>query len=526
MNEYKKEIQTREFKKIITKQRVCAYARVSTASEMQMGSFDTQVETYTNKIVNNPDWKFVGVFADKGKSGTSLKKRNQFNMMIELARNNSIDLILTKSISRFARNTIDCLKLIQELKTINVEIFFEKENVSSFDPKIEFIISILSGMAEEESRSISDNVKWGFTKRFENGEFHIVTKRMLGYDRDKSNKLIINQEQAKVIKKIYSMYIEGHGATSIVTYLETNHIKTTLGKTHWSKTGIFGILSNEKYTGDALLQKTYRPSFKSKKKVKNNGVLPQFYVVDSHPAIISKKDFNIVQEIRKLKSIKYHKSNFKNLSETYSKNSPYTHFVKCPYCGKFFHLRSRKSSDGTIKRFLQCASNTSKKTCISEPMPCELIDEAIVNKVNSIIKNKKLFLDDLEKALYSNPAYLDLTQRLGTDECNLIKLIDKRKSIAINNIDFNKSVVKELDYQITKLKVEIAKSKSILATKYNVKAIVQSKKVLLKKYNKSIESINDFPYKDFFSYTIVYNEEKIDFFSFTPYCIYQKTKYH
>ena len=176
------------------------------------------VSTYTNEILDNPNWNFIGVYADEGISGTGLKKRNQFNMMLTAANHGLIDLILTKSISRFARNTIDCLKTIQDLKRIGVEVYFEKENISSFDSGIEFIISVLSGMAEEESRTISENVKWGNTKRFENGVFHMVTKRVLGYEHDSYGHIIINEHEASTVRKIYEMFLEGYGSTPIIKY--------------------------------------------------------------------------------------------------------------------------------------------------------------------------------------------------------------------------------------------------------------------------------------------------------------------
>ena len=494
------------------KRNVCAYARVSTSSDIQLLSFDTQVSTYTNEIMNHSDWDFVGVYADEGKSGTNTTKRIQFNLMIEAARNGLIDLIITKSISRFARNTVDSIKLIQELRKKNVEIFFEKENISSFDPKIEFIISILSGMAEEESRSISENVKWGNTKRFEKGEFHVVTKRMLGYDYDEFGKLVINESEASTVRKVYEMFLTGSGATPIMRYLEENNIPTTLGKKQWNKTAVYGILKNEKYTGNALLQKTYRPSFKSKHTVNNKGELPQFYVVDSHPAIIPSEMFNKVQEMRKQKSIKYQKSNIKNMEETFgTKDTHYTGFVRCAHCGKNFNLKINKNTSSFANRFLQCASNISKKTCIADTLSCDVIDREIVNQVNLIIKNKTLFLNSLAEALNNDERLVIAKQELKATQAKLSASETKLSEI-INETDrFHKAVIDQLNKDIYELKIHISEDQNRIMVDLNVENYLINIKSILERFSQPITSIDEFPFKKFFSKLIVLERDKIIF---------------
>ena len=238
------------------KKRVCAYARVSTLKELQETSFNLQVQTYTLMIVNNPDWVFAGVYADQGKTGTSTRSRTQFNLMIELAKSNKIDLIITKSISRFARNVVDCLSAIQELRTYGTEVFFEKENISSFDSKIEFVISVLAGVAQEESRNLSENVKWNIQNRFKSGKLNMVTSLVLGYDNDSSGNIIINAKEAIIVKKIFSLYLKGYSQRKIASHLNSLGHKTKVGNIDYSLSAIYGILNNEKYTGNALLQKT------------------------------------------------------------------------------------------------------------------------------------------------------------------------------------------------------------------------------------------------------------------------------
>lgn len=499
----------KEFKK----KNVCAYARVSTTSNFQALSFETQVQAYTKQITSNPDYNFVGVYADEGKSGTSTKYRTQFNKMIENAKNGMIDLIITKAISRFARNTIDCLSIIQDLKRANVEVFFEKENISSFDPKIEFIISVLSGMAEEESRIISENVKWGNTKAFENGNHHMVTRNIMGYTKDEFNKVVIDEQEAPIIRKIFSLYIEGHGATHIINYLQDNDIKTVKGNDRWNKSAVFGILGNEKYTGNVLLQKAYKPSFKSKKRVTNDGHIPQYYVVDSHPAIITTNTFNKVQEIRKQKSIKYHKSDIKNLKEVYTKKSPYTGLVQCPYCGKFYRQKIKVNGTSYSKKFLQCSSNSSKKTCKAENISVEVLDRVIINQINLIIEYKTYFIQKLRSRLYKSPDYLSTTIELQETESEVNRLQKQINETEISSNSFHFSLNDELNIQYVEAQIKYSKIKNRLATEFNIDSYISKMMTILKNYDSPITSICDFPYIDFFNMIMPINRNDIRLFT-------------
>ena len=493
------------------KRNVCAYARVSTASDTQINSFDTQVSTYTNEILSNPKWNFIGVFADEGISGTDLTKRKQFNKMMTIAKNGDIDLIITKSISRFARNTVDCLRMIQDLKRIQVEVYFEKENISSFDPQIEFVISVLSGMAEEESRSISENVKWGNTKRFENGIFHMVTKRVLGYEHDASGNIVINEKEASTVRKIYEMFLNGHGSTPIISYLEANKIKSPLGNDYWDKSAIYGILKNEKYTGNALLQKTYRPSFKSKDKVKNEGVLPKFYVMNSHPTIISIETYNQVQELRKQKSIKYHKSDSKDLKETFKNGTPYTNLVLCPHCGRSFHMKTNKIGSDFAIRYLQCSSNKLQKKCISDTISCHVLDQQIIQQINLMIKNKNIFIKSLTEALNEDNRIIQAKADLKETQAQIDALNLRFSSLGEATDDFHQIVITQLQVDLDVLKIKEASIENRLSTEMNVEAYIHEMKSILKPYQKSIESISEFPYKQVFSKIIIQERNQILF---------------
>ena len=279
----------------IQKRRVAAYARVSTDSDEQFTSYEAQIDYYTNYIKKRDDWEFVKVYTDEGISGTNTKRRDGFNEMVADALAGKIDLIVTKSVSRFARNTVDSLTTVRKLKDKAVEVYFEKENIYTFDGKGELLITIMSSLAQEESRSISENVTWGQRKRFADGKVTMPFKRFLGYDRGENGQPIINQEEAKTVLLIYHLFLQGKTAAGICKHLEGLGIPTPSGKKKWSQTTVMSILQNEKYKGDALLQKKFTIDFLTKKQKVNEGEVPQYYVECSHPAIISAMDFDMVQ---------------------------------------------------------------------------------------------------------------------------------------------------------------------------------------------------------------------------------------
>ena len=246
------------------KLRVAAYCRVSTDSDEQATSYDAQVEHYTELIQKNPEWEFAGIYADDGISGTNTKKREDFNRMIDDCEAGNIDMIITKSISRFARNTLDCLKYIRKLKEKNIPVFFEKEAINTMDAKGEVLITIMASLAQQESQSLSQNVKLGLQFRYQNGQVQVNHNHFLGYTKDADGNLIIDPEQAEVVKRTYREYLEGYSMDRIAKGLEADGILTGAGKTKWWTSTINKILRNEKYIGDALLQKTYTTDFLNK----------------------------------------------------------------------------------------------------------------------------------------------------------------------------------------------------------------------------------------------------------------------
>ncbi|MGX7111295.1 recombinase family protein [Gemella cuniculi] len=313
----------------------------ATLSKFSRISIEAQIDYYENYIKGRNDWEFAGMYSDEGISGTNTKKRIGFQNMINDALDGKIDLIITKSVSRFARNTVDSLTTVRKLKEKGIEIYFEKENIWTLDSKGELLITIMSSLAQEESRSISENVAWGHRRRFAQGKVSVAYKHFLGYDRGEDGNLVINEEQAKIVRRIYCMFLQGFTIGTIATRLTSEGIKTVQGKEKWYHGTIKGILSNEKYKGDALLQKTFTVDYLTKKSKKNEGEVQQYYIRDNHEAIISKETFDRVQRIlqKKLED-----------KTKYSSVSIFSSRIKCGCCGgtygsKLWHLNSKYRRD-------------------------------------------------------------------------------------------------------------------------------------------------------------------------------------
>lgn len=281
---------------VISKRRTAGYARVSTDSEEQLSSYEAQVDYYTKLIQNREDWIFVEVYTDEGITALNTKKRHGFNRMIADAIEGKMDLIITKSIARFARNTVDSLSTIRLLKEHNVEVYFEKENLYTFDSKGELLISIISSIAQDESRSISENVAWGWRKRFADGQFTLPYAQFLGYVKGANGLPSIVESEAAVVRRIYALFLQDNSACYIAKQLTADRVPTPSGMSTWRSSVVLSILTNEKYAGSALLQKTYTADYITKQKKRNEGELPQFYVEYSHPPIISKEAFQLTQE--------------------------------------------------------------------------------------------------------------------------------------------------------------------------------------------------------------------------------------
>ena len=258
------------------RKKVAAYARVSTDSEEQQTSYEAQVDYYTRYINSKAEWEFVKVYTDEGISGTNTKNRDGFNEMVQDALEGKIDLIITKSVSRFARNTVDSLVTVRKLKECGVEVYFEKENIYTLDSKGELLITIMSSLAQEESRSISENVTWGQRKRFADGKFSLAYKHFLGYEKGNDGLPQVVEDEAKLVRRIYKLFMQGKTPCNIASALTAEGIPTPGEKEKWRASTILSILKNEKYKGSALLQKSFTTDFLTKKKKINEGEIPQY----------------------------------------------------------------------------------------------------------------------------------------------------------------------------------------------------------------------------------------------------------
>lgn len=357
------------------RKRVCAYARVSSDSEAQGESLENQTQYYQGLIETNPDYEYTGVFADQGSTGTK-DDRPEFQKMLTLARAGKLDLILTKSISRFARNTTIVLELVRELKELGVEVFFEKEQISSSSGDGELMLTVLSAFAQEESKNVSDNQKWRYRRKFQNGEVAINTTRFLGYDKNKNRELVINSGQEKVVKRIFEDYIGGKGSFVIAKDLNAEGIETVAGG-RWHSSTILGILKNEKYMGDAKLQKTYSADHLRKKKCVNHGEIDSYYIENNHPPIISR---DVWQEAQRQIALRGKaKGNWAEIRAKYQTRYPLTGMLFCSKCGAPLRRRVWNSKYACRKIVWQC-SNYIKNGKIA--CPGISIDDDAVSRLN------------------------------------------------------------------------------------------------------------------------------------------------
>ena len=372
------------------KLQVAAYCRVSTELEEQESSYEAQVEYYTRKIQETDNWKMAGIYADDGKSATNTKKRDDFNAMIKDALDGKIDMILTKSVSRFARNTVDSLLTIRKLKEKNVAVVFEKEGVNTLDGTGEILITILSSLAQEESRNISENTRWGVVRRFENGKMIVNHNKFMGYTKNENGDLVIVQEEAEIVRLIFRLYLEGYSAKKISQYLEENGIKTATGQDKWYDSVIFKMLRNEKYMGDALLQKTYTIDFMTKKKVINKGIVPQYYVEDDHEPIIPKELFYRVQEelARRASMNKSAVTRKKNQKSKFSSEYALTGLLLCGNCGQEYRrvTWSRNDKKKIVWRCSNRLTNGTKHCKKSETLEEGVLNRAVMEAINRITR--------------------------------------------------------------------------------------------------------------------------------------------
>lgn len=370
-----------DFKNPLRKLRVCAYARVSSDGEDQITSYNNQVCYYTDYIQSNPNWIFVDVFTDEGISGTNTFKRTGFNKMIKMCKQGKIDLIITKSVSRFARNTVDSLMTCRMLKERGIGVFFEKENLNTLEDNIELHLTIASSVAQEESRSISENVKWGYKAKFERGEVMLVTSRFLGYDRDENGELIINEAEARIVRRIFNLFLKGLNYREIANILTSERVPTVTGKDVWNPSVIRSILGNEKYAGNCINQKSYTKDFLTHKRVKNNGEVRKYIVENSHEAIVPKEIFIAVQERMADINDKWKQKRGEKIL-----NSKYvlSNLLVCGKCGSPMRRKSWTKHNGDIEVRYGCKERLRKGVkCHSDYIIEDNLKHALVESINS-----------------------------------------------------------------------------------------------------------------------------------------------
>lgn len=365
------------------KRRVAGYARVSTDHEGQATSYESQMRYYSEYINGRDDWEFVKMYSDEGISGTNTKLRTGFKSMVEDALDGKIDLIITKSVSRFARNTVDSLTTVRQLKEVGVEIYFEKENIWTLDSKGELLITIMSSLAQEESRSISENVTWGLRKQFAEGKVHFPYTNVLGFKAGEDGAIVVDQDEAKTVRYIFQQALIGKSPYHIAKDLTEQVIPSPSGKSHWNATTIKRMLRNEKYKGDALLQKTYTTDFLTKKKNINRGELPQYYVENNHEAIVDRETFDAVQQVLENKGRK-------------SSTTIFSSKLVCGDCGHFFGSKVWHSTSKYRRVIYQCNEKYKGISKCSTPhVTEEEVIQWFISAVNQVLDNRIEVIDNL-----------------------------------------------------------------------------------------------------------------------------------
>ena len=400
--------------------RTGAYARVSTKEEEQHLSYENQCAYYTDYIQQNPEWFFAGIFADEGLSGTSTKKRDGFNRMIRQCRAGRLDLIITKSISRFARNTVDSLNYVRQLKALGIGVIFEKEGLDTRKVTNEFLLTIFASLAQAESESISQNVKWGKQKSAAQGNVSIPYHCFLGYRKGPDGRPEIVQEEAAIVREIYKRFLSGETFKQIADSLTERGIKTPRNCETWSLTSVRSILKSEKYKGDALLQKTYIEDCLTKRVRKNNGELPQYYIENSHPAIVDRVIWNRVQEelARRAGKRKVKEVGTKTQQGKYSSKYALTELLVCGCCGTPYR-RCTWTIRGKKQIVWRCINRLDygTKYCKKSPTLNECaVQQAVLRAITDMANADPLALETLK-------LHIELGLQGGApDECAALRL--------------------------------------------------------------------------------------------------------
>ena len=448
-------VQTAESRDKYHQLRVAAYCRVSTELEEQQNSYQVQIAYYTDLINKKKEWTLAGIFADEGISDTQTKKRTEFNRMIRMCRNKKIDLVITKSISRFARNTVDCLEYVRQLKDLGIGVIFEKENINTLTMTSEFMIALYGSFAQAESESISKNVSWGKEKAYREGKVQFQYKHLLGYKKGADGKPEIIPEEAETVKLIYTMFLDGHSMKNIALILHVKGKHTKTGSTEWRTNTITRILQNEKYVGDALLQKTFTSDCITHKAVKNHGERPMYLVTNHHDPIIDRDTYNRVQQELARRNSK-RKISDKTVTEQgkYSSKYALSELLICGHCGTPYR-RTTWAARGKKQIVWRCLSRLEhgKKYCPDSPT---IKEEQLHRGILRAINNYYSCRNDIVRILKANIG--SVLECQGQEEIlsveKRLKEIDQARTDLVNLISSGGCDEDKLDSEFAKLYAE------------------------------------------------------------------------
>ena len=448
-------VQTAESRDKYHQLRVAAYCRVSTELEEQQNSYQVQIAYYTDLINKKKEWTLAGIFADEGISGTQTKKRTEFNRMIRMCRNKKIDLVITKSISRFARNTVDCLEYVRQLKDLGIGVIFEKENINTLTMTSEFMIALYGSFAQAESESISKNVSWGKEKAYREGKVQFQYKHLLGYKKGADGKPEIIPEEAETVKLIYTMFLDGHSMKNIALILHVKGIHTKTGSTEWRTNTITRILQNEKYVGDALLQKTFTSDCITHKVVKNHGERPMYLVTNHHDPIIDRDTYNRVQQELARRNSK-RKISDKTVTEQgkYSSKYALSELLICGHCGTPYRRTTwaARGKKQIVWRYLSRLEH-GKKYCPDSPT---INEEQLHRGILRAINNYYSCRNDIVRILKANIG--SVLECQGQEEIlsveKRLKEIDQARTDLVNLIASGGCDEDKLDSEFAKLYAE------------------------------------------------------------------------
>jgi len=480
---------------IVGQLKVAAYCRVSSDKEDQLNSYNSQMKYYTQKISENIDWIFAGIYADEAISGTVDYKRSDFIRMINDAVSGKIDLIITKSISRFARNTLDTLKYVRLLKHHNVAILFEEENINTLEMSGELLLTVLSSVAQQESETTSAHVKLGIKMKWQRGEM-FGFNGCLGYDYDKTTKsLYINEAEAEIVRYIFERYNDGLGVAKIGREMERLGIKTKNGASRWHESTLRGILKNEKYVGDILAGKSFTCDPISHRRLLNMGEEDQYYMKNHHEPIISRELWESTQQILEKRAVKSGKN--KRIGSRYSSKYTFSNKIYCDFCGRTVSRRSWNAEGGSRKPVWQCVSYAKygKQNCTqSKGISEDIIENAFLQLYNKLTKNcdriLEKFLKHVEESIYGASFDSNIRELKGK-----IEALEKRKDRIIEMM-IDKQLSKETyDYKIADIDKKISDLKEKMEYEIMLKEDDTSIKKRLSKFKlllNSKETISEF----------------------------------